>query len=210
MASFTSLAKSLGHDVAALMAGKEIRTNLTVHNLAELKAALNPDGEILPLGAAAGLSGVIGEVTRYVYVGQALTPEAARRVELLFPLEVNAISANDKVLAPDEVWDLGTSTSPVTVNLGTLTMQPGSSVRIQNTVLQFTVETLCRNTWSSPPTQATGKITFTGAASNGDTVTINGVVITLVTSILFPLGNEILIGGSASATATNLQAFLAA
>jgi hypothetical protein len=50
-------------------------------------------------------------------------------------------------------------------------------------------------------------ITFTAAGSNGDTVTINGVVITLVTSA--PAGNEILFGGSASDTAINLQAFLA-
>ena len=57
-------------------------------------------------------------------------------------------------------------------------------------------------------TQVTPTITFTAAGSNGDTITINGVVITLVTS--GPTGNEILIGGSASATATNLQAFLAA
>jgi hypothetical protein len=53
-----------------------------------------------------------------------------------------------------------------------------------------------------------GTITFTAAGSNGDTVTINGVVITLVTSK--PTGNEILIGDSAVATAINLQAFLAA
>jgi hypothetical protein len=44
-----------------------------------------------------------------------------------------------------------------------------------------------------------GTITFTGTGSNGDTVTINGVAITLVTSA--PTGNEILIGSSASATA---------
>lgn len=53
-----------------------------------------------------------------------------------------------------------------------------------------------------------GTITFTAAGSNGDTVTVNGVVITLVTSK--PTGNEILIGDSAVATAINLQAFLAA
>jgi hypothetical protein len=52
-----------------------------------------------------------------------------------------------------------------------------------------------------------GTITFTAAGSNGDTVTINGVVITLVTSAA--AGNEILIGTSASDTAINLQAFLA-
>jgi hypothetical protein len=51
-------------------------------------------------------------------------------------------------------------------------------------------------------------ITFTAAGSNGDTVTINGVVITLVTS--GPTGNEILIGDSAVATAINLYTFLTA
>jgi hypothetical protein len=204
-----SLAKSLGHDPADLSAGKEIRTKLIVHNLAELKAALNPDNRTLPVRTIGPHSGILGQILSYVHGGQATLPaNVVSRVEPIFPLALDAISASTKSLANGEVWDLGTSASPVVVNLGTLTMNPGSSIRIQNTVLNFTVDTLVRNAGPTPPpTSATGTITFTAAGSKGDSVTINGVAITLVTS--GPTGNEILIGGSASATATNLQAFLA-
>jgi hypothetical protein len=56
--------------------------------------------------------------------------------------------------------------------------------------------------------KASGSITFTGPGSNLDTVTVGGTVITLVTGT--PTGNQVQIGGSASATAGNLFAFLSA
>ena len=67
-----------------------------------------------------------------------------KRLERVFPMTVTSITADDKGLPDGYVWNLGTSTSPVTVQLGTLTMNPGSSIRIQNTVLKFTVDTLIR------------------------------------------------------------------
>ncbi len=54
--------------------------------------------------------------------------------------------------------------------------------------------------------QATGTILFGSNPSPSDTVTVNGVGITFVSSS--PTGNQVLIGGSASATATNLNTFL--
>ena len=53
---------------------------------------------------------------------------------------------------------------------------------------------------------ATGTITITTNPSDGDTVTVNGVHITFKTAS--PTGNQVLIGASATATATNLAAFL--
>lgn len=57
-------------------------------------------------------------------------------------------------------------------------------------------------------TTAIGSITFTGLPANNDTVTVNGVVITFVTS--GATGNQINIAGSATLQAAALQAFLAA
>lgn len=54
--------------------------------------------------------------------------------------------------------------------------------------------------------KASGPITFTGACSNNDTITVGGTLITLVTGT--PSGSQVLIGGSAAATAGNLQTFL--
>lgn len=55
---------------------------------------------------------------------------------------------------------------------------------------------------------AFGSITFTGTGTNADTITVGGTSIELVSSA--PSGNQVLIGGSAAATAGNLQAFLQA
>ena len=53
---------------------------------------------------------------------------------------------------------------------------------------------------------ATGYYTFTGVPAANDTVTIEGVPITFVAS--GPTGNQVLIGGTAAATALNLYTFL--
>lgn len=53
---------------------------------------------------------------------------------------------------------------------------------------------------------ASGSITFTAAGTNADTITLGGTSIELVSAS--PTGNEVLIGGSASATAGNLYTFL--
>lgn len=55
---------------------------------------------------------------------------------------------------------------------------------------------------------ASGTLTFGGQPSSNDTVTINGKVITFKSSA--PGANQVLIGGSATATAANLMAFLLA
>ena len=54
--------------------------------------------------------------------------------------------------------------------------------------------------------KATGSITMTGTGTASDTVTVGGTVITFVAS--GPTGNQVLIGGSAAATAGNLWTFL--
>lgn len=54
--------------------------------------------------------------------------------------------------------------------------------------------------------KAAGTITFTGTGADNDTITVGGTVITLKAT--GPTGNQVLIGGSASATAGNLQTFL--
>lgn len=55
---------------------------------------------------------------------------------------------------------------------------------------------------------AAGTITFGSAGTDSDTLTLNGTAITFVTGT--PSGSEVKIGGSAAATAANLQLFLQA
>lgn len=55
-------------------------------------------------------------------------------------------------------------------------------------------------------TAATGTVTFTTNVAAADTLTLNGITITFVSS--GPTGNQVLVGSSATATAANLQLFL--
>lgn len=55
---------------------------------------------------------------------------------------------------------------------------------------------------------ATGSLTVASVPADGDTVTVNGTVFTFKTAA--PVGNQVLIGASVSATATNLKNVLAA
>ncbi|QJP68888.1 DUF3383 family protein [Burkholderia glumae] len=61
---------------------------------------------------------------------------------------------------------------------------------------------------SGPGASASGTITLTATPVANDTITINGTAVTFVAAA--PSGSQVLIGGSAAATAANLQAFLAA
>lgn len=56
------------------------------------------------------------------------------------------------------------------------------------------------------PVSSDAVVTFTGAGTNGDTLTIGNVTITLVTS--GATGNQINIGGSATVTANHLVTFI--
>lgn len=55
--------------------------------------------------------------------------------------------------------------------------------------------------------RATGRLTFTGNPADGETVTINGKVITYKTVVVIP-ASQVLIGGTAEATIDNLVAFI--
>jgi hypothetical protein len=55
---------------------------------------------------------------------------------------------------------------------------------------------------------ATGSLTVATIPVDGDTVTVNGTVFTFKTAS--PVGNQVLIGGTVAATATNLKTVLAA
>lgn len=55
-------------------------------------------------------------------------------------------------------------------------------------------------------TPATQTVTFSGAATAGDTVTINGVILTAVSNVTTPTNNQWRVGTSASTAAANLAA----
>jgi hypothetical protein len=160
MLSTQDIAAKYGQDISSLNAGQEVHSKVTVNSIDDLKAlfdhgdapearaavtqALAPAAQAQP-GETDNFDTVMRRIEGYVVGNSPLSDVDRQKVSGAFPMDVTVISAIDKTLGPGEVWDLGTSTSPVTVNLGTLTMQAGSAIKIQNTVLSFTVATLVRN-----------------------------------------------------------------
>jgi len=149
MNDFLDIAKTLGHDVGSLRAGEAVVHDRTVDDIGDLKALLTagvPDGVLRDTGdSSGGDTSIVGKAQGFVFGDAPLSPADRAQVARAFPMTITTQSLSDKTLAANEVWDLGTSASPVVINLRTLTMEPGSSIRIANTVLTLNVQTLIRN-----------------------------------------------------------------
>jgi hypothetical protein len=155
MDNFYKKASQLGHDVEKLKKGESFDHIVKVKDIEELKALFHDNQ--LDTAHSSGSGGVDEEsfptmalklaqkAQDYVFKNSPLSDEDRSHLKSSFPMEVRTMSLPDKTLPPGYVWDLGTSTSPVVVNLGTLTMEAGSSIKIANTVLNMSVETLIRN-----------------------------------------------------------------
>ncbi|NGP89045.1 hypothetical protein [Fodinibius halophilus] len=159
MDDFLKNAKQLGQDVEKLKKGEKISHNVTVENIEELKKMLH-DGQSKdvrterPSGTDPDTHQTLADqlvkkAQDYVFCDTPLSNEEQTQIAAKFPMDVQVSSLPDKTLAAGEEWDLGTSTSPVVINLGTLTMEPGSSIKIANTVLKMSVQKLVRNSGST-------------------------------------------------------------
>jgi hypothetical protein len=165
MSDFQARARALGHDLKGVGPGQGVNSTITVHNIDELRQVLYDNAPIDTRAQRAAAiraeypevddeSNATGDtlmrrIEEYVYGDAPISQLDRQRIHTLFPTSVVAVSIADKTLQPGEVWDLGTSSSVAVVNLGTLTMESGSSIVIRNTVLSFKVDTLVRNTGST-------------------------------------------------------------
>lgn len=154
---FWSIAKTLGHDQALKAGSKEVRTNIVPENLERARAIFSRAGADERAKRQKIFFDRIGHRQRrpegrhdrafsYILADGQVTPDDEAPVAgYLKNLKVEAISIEDKTLGPNEVWNLGTSTNPVVINLKTLTMEAGSRIEIFNTILSFSCETIVRN-----------------------------------------------------------------
>lgn len=88
-------------------------------------------------------SALLRRVHEFIFGTAELSPEDRKLVDSAFPLELGVIAAPDKTINSE--WNLGKSTSPQLVNVGTLTIEQGGYISIQNTMLTFNVDTIIRN-----------------------------------------------------------------
>ncbi|WP_369067473.1 DUF3383 family protein [Burkholderia gladioli] len=104
-------------------------------------------------------------------------------------------------------------------NVTALNFSAASNLNGVASIVQVALASYATVVWTGSQFLVTSKSSGTGAAASGtvtlttnpaanDTVTINGTAVTFVAAA--PSGSQVLIGGSAAATAANLQAFLAA
>src|SRR5690242_12106414 len=88
-------------------------------------------------------SALLRRVHEFIFGTAELSAADRTLVESAFPLELEVITAPDKKI--NSQWHLGKSTSPTIVNVGTLTIEQGGYITIENTVLNFNVDTIIRN-----------------------------------------------------------------
>ncbi|MDN7812086.1 DUF3383 domain-containing protein [Burkholderia gladioli] len=104
-------------------------------------------------------------------------------------------------------------------NLTGLNFSAASNLNGVASIVQAALASYATVAWTGSQFQVTSKSSGVGAAASGtvtltanpaanDTLAINGTAVTFVAAN--PVGSQVLIGGTAAATAANLQAFLAA
>lgn len=154
---FWSIAKTLGHDEKLKAGSNEVSTTIQPKNLEHARAIFSRCSAEERAKRQQIFFDRIGDRQRrpegrhdrafsYILADGQINPDDEAPVEVyLKHLRVEAISLENKTLAPNEVWNLGTSTNPRVINIDTLTMEPGSRVEIFNTILSFSCQNLIRN-----------------------------------------------------------------
>lgn len=154
---FWSIAKTLGHDKRLKAGSNEVSTTITPKNLEQARAIFSRAGAEERAKRQQIFFDRIGYRARrpegrhdrafsYILADGQITPDDEAPVEtFLKHLNIQATSIGNKKLGPNEVWNLGTSTNPVVLNIDTLTMEPGSRIEIFNTILSLTCQNIIRN-----------------------------------------------------------------
>lgn len=174
-------AAKLGLGDPSLWPGGEIDVHISVQSIDQLRDLLDSGADeakrashvaamfqgIDPAGAPDG--GLLRRVYHYVYGNDPLSAEDRAAMEPAFPMKVRVFMADD--ITKDTQWDLGTSDKPVSVTVGTLTLNQGGYVSIQNTSLDFTVDNLIRNGDPGPDIQGDFLILGVRGGKGGDGIT---------------------------------------
>lgn len=87
---------------------------------------------------------LIKRLTEYVLRNGCLTEYEKRVLKRLFPMRVRLLELEDDTIPANTQKDFGTSREMVIYRVGTLTMEPGSSMVIRNTHLVMDIQKLVR------------------------------------------------------------------
>ncbi|WP_156429638.1 hypothetical protein [Burkholderia sp. TSV86] len=150
---FLDRAKLLGHDIACLKSGEVISSTVVINSIDDYRLlfggetseaarvdfsdALNALSE--PITIKEIPRAALTRLTDYVYGNGTLSANDKALAESIFPIKINAVSAENIVISTDLTY--GPSASPYMLNAGTLTFS-GGAISLLNTVANITADRL--------------------------------------------------------------------
>ncbi|HKY46061.1 MAG TPA: hypothetical protein VJM50_23425 [Pyrinomonadaceae bacterium] len=177
MSDFERLAEKFGHDLDAIKAGNQSTRRISINHIDELRDLLAGSESKEDRAARAvemkkrfgpdmdpsnrSEQAILRRAEAYVMADVPMSDEDQSTVAHLFPME----AASDFIPKMDlnSVKDLGTSVAPYFLWVGTLNINPGGALRIQNSVLKVLVDTLNIVGGSSPPSSVNYHLGIFGA-----------------------------------------------
>jgi hypothetical protein len=159
MGQFETRAALFGHSLEALQKGDTITTTRKVNSLEELRSLMH-DGAPDDVRAArvadytsnhpammdeanADINAVHLRAAAYIHADRPLCADDAQMVAPTFPVNVTLISTADQTI--DSEWNLGNEASPVSVNIGTLTINQGGYITATATAVTFVAQAVVNN-----------------------------------------------------------------
>ena len=159
MTTFEERAKRFGHSTDNLNKGVEVTTSHTINDIDELRSLM--DGHQTSAGRDAHMAGFSAtqsealqdasadiaklhtRAAAAIFGSHQLSHDDTQLLRSNFPMTVNVTSAKDKVISSE--WDLGTEGPPVVYNIGTLTINPGGSIKATATAVTMTCQSVVNN-----------------------------------------------------------------
>ncbi|MCG5485907.1 MAG: hypothetical protein KK482_19660 [Sinorhizobium meliloti] len=159
MLSFNERALKFGHSLEALKAGDEIHTTRKVHSIEELRDLLH-DGSSPEVRQArarqyekdhpklmdesnSSIEALYLRAEAAVHADRPLSHDDALALKHVFPTTVRLVSAADKTISSE--WTLGNESTPVSVNIDTLTINDGGYINAYATSVTFVAQTVVNN-----------------------------------------------------------------
>ncbi|WP_052201811.1 hypothetical protein [Ensifer sp. ZNC0028] len=159
MLSFNERALKFGHSLEALKAGDEIQTTRQVHSIEELRDLLHDgsspemrqararqyekDHPKLMDEANGSMEALYLRAEAAVHADRPLSHDDALALKHVFPTTVRLLSALDKTISSE--WTLGNESTPVSINVGTLTINQGGYINAYATSVTFVAQAVVNN-----------------------------------------------------------------
>lgn len=164
MSTFKKIAQEFGQSVEVLQKNQELHSYQEINGIDDLKQWLmkngmqsTPSNEVLmdtmrnEKNDESKLpeNDLVQKGMNYLFSNGTLLEEEKKTLNNVIPKRIEQISIVDKTIEEGQIWELGTSSTPVDINIGTLTMKSGSAIRAYNTAVNLRIEKLIKENGST-------------------------------------------------------------